>query len=86
MHIQVTQIAMKLIFINNERDSTSPIPILLSIHLGGVGRESISAFSSVVTSFPALFISGGIGVYAFIVLPFLVNIPVEALPVILCIP
>jgi len=45
--------------------------------------QSISAFSmSIVTSLPVLFIEG----YTFFDLPFLVDMPVEALIIILCVP
>ena len=85
---------MNLILCYSERGFTLLFPILWSIDFGGPRREvasedwgkkllSTSAFSlSVETRSPFLFIGGN----AFFNLPFLADVPVEALLNILCIP
>jgi len=95
MYVQVPLVVMNLIFLYSVRVFTPLVPILWSINSGGLGERlpiktevkkllSTLAFSSSVdTRLLFLLIRGSI---LYLNLPFLADIPVEALLVIPCIP
>ena len=95
MYVQVPQVVSNLTFSYSGRDFAPPVPVLWSIHSRGVGRETASEdrgrevveYLSLLLiccyQFASLAHKGGC---TFFDLPFLVDIPVEDLLVILCIP
>ena len=92
---QVPQVVTNLIFSYSGRDFASPVPVMQSIHSRGVGREAASEdwgkkvieylSLALVHCYQSASLAHQVG-YAFFDLPFLADIPVEALLTMPCIP